>query len=92
MRLGFVLLLLASCLPLAAQNVSTYMRTNSPQAAIEIDVSTPASYRIPRTVYGTFLEDIGLSIHGGVSAQLLDNPSLENYDASLATLQQRFSA
>ncbi|MGH9403616.1 MAG: alpha-L-arabinofuranosidase C-terminal domain-containing protein [Terriglobia bacterium] len=84
--------MVTSGLPLRGQSISTYVRTNSPEATIEIDASQPASYRVPRTVYGTFLEDIGKSIFGGVSAELLDNPSLENYDASLATLAQRFSA
>ncbi|MGH9397736.1 MAG: alpha-L-arabinofuranosidase C-terminal domain-containing protein, partial [Terriglobia bacterium] len=84
--------MVTSGLPLSGQPISTYVRTNSPEAAIEVDASQPASYRVPRTVYGTFLEDIGRSIFGGVSAELLDNPSLENYDASLATLARRFSS
>jgi alpha-L-arabinofuranosidase len=78
--------------PLSAQNVSSYVRSASQEALIEVDASSPALYRIPRTVYGTFLEDIGRSIFGGVSAELLDNPSLEDYDASLSVLHRRFSA
>jgi alpha-N-arabinofuranosidase len=52
--------------------------------------SQTAAFRIPRTVYGTFLENIGFSMYGGLSAQLLDNPSLETYYASLEFLEQRF--
>jgi alpha-N-arabinofuranosidase len=87
---GCILPLLLS-LPLSAQTVSSYIPTTSPEAAIDVYADAPPSFRIPRTVYGTFLEDIGQSIFGGVSAELLDNPSLENYYASLSVLRQRFS-
>lgn len=89
------LLLLMSPVPGPAQAVqlmSTYVRSTAPEAQIEIDASKRSPLRIPRTLYGTFLEDIGQSIFGGVSAELLDNPSLESYDASMETLQERFSA
>lgn len=76
----------------AAQSLSRYVRTQQPGATITIDADRSASFRIPRTVYGTFLEDIGNSTFGGVSAQLLDNPSLETYPASLETLLKRFSS
>lgn len=89
--LFFSLLVAAFALPLPAQNVSTYVRSNGPGATIQVLASHHASYRIPRTIYGTFLENIGKSIYGGVSAQLLDNPSLETYPASLSTLSRRFS-
>jgi len=78
--------------PLAwCQSPSTYVRTQASEAHIDVFAGRHASYTIPRTVYGTFLEDIGHSVFGGVSAQLIDNPSLEAYDASLETLKQRFS-
>jgi alpha-N-arabinofuranosidase len=77
---------------LYSKSISHYIRTNGNQATIEIHAADRAPFRIPRTVYGTFLEDIGHSIFGGVSAQLLENPSLEDYSASLTTLEQRFSS
>ncbi|HEX5483434.1 MAG TPA: alpha-L-arabinofuranosidase C-terminal domain-containing protein [Terriglobia bacterium] len=89
--LFFSLLAAAFALPLPAQNISTYVRSNGPGATIQVLASKQASYRIPRTIYGTFWENIGKSIYGGVSAQLLDNPSLETYPASLSTLSRRFS-
>ncbi|MDE3180102.1 MAG: hypothetical protein KGM47_10655, partial [Acidobacteriota bacterium] len=94
MKCYFLLCLSFSLLPvsLSAQSVSTYVRSSGHGAEIEILSAAHASFRIPRTDYGTFLEDIGHSVFGGVSAQLLDNPSLENYDASLGALQGRFSA
>ncbi len=46
-------------------------------AKVEIDVSKPASYKIPRTIFGTFLEPIGNSTYGGLWADLLENPSFE---------------
>ncbi len=90
--LEFCFLILSLGIPLAAQNVSTYSRSNVPEARIEVVASKPASFHVPRTIYGTFLEDIGASIFGGVSAELIDNPSLESYDASLAILEERFSS
>jgi len=74
------------------QSPSTYVRTETGDARIEVSAARPASFKIPRTVYGSFLEDIGYSVFGGVSAEILDNPSLEAYDASLETLRERFSA
>jgi alpha-N-arabinofuranosidase len=44
---------------------------------IRVDAGKKAHYRIPRTIYGTFLEPIGRAIYGGLWAQTLDNPSLE---------------
>ena len=76
--------------PTSAQPISTYVSTQAPEARLEIDAGQRASFRIPRTLYGTFLEDIGHSIFGGVSAELLDNPSLETYHAALGVLRDRF--
>ncbi|HXM99998.1 MAG TPA: alpha-L-arabinofuranosidase C-terminal domain-containing protein [Candidatus Dormibacteraeota bacterium] len=47
-------------------------------ARITIDVSKVASYKIPRTIYGSFLEPIGNSIYGGLWADALTNPSFED--------------
>jgi alpha-L-arabinofuranosidase len=47
-------------------------------ARIEIDAAKKASYTIPRTIYGTFLEPIGNSIYPGLWAQVLENPSFED--------------
>src|SRR5512147_3195089 len=52
-------------------------RAASSDAVIEIDASKTAGYKIPRTIYGTFLEPIGKSIYGGLWAQILENPSFE---------------
>ncbi len=49
----------------------------SGEATIEINAARRADYKIPRTIYGTFLEPIGNSIYGGVWAQVLENPSFE---------------
>lgn len=88
--LGFCFVALG---PLAwCQSPSTYTRADAAEARIDVLASRHASFTIPRTVYGTFLEDIGHSVFGGVSAEIIDNPSLEAYDASLETLKQRFSS
>ncbi|MDQ6676326.1 MAG: hypothetical protein M3Z09_03420 [Acidobacteriota bacterium] len=53
----------------------TFLRGEQ-QAVIEIDTGK-VEHAIPRTIYGSFLEPIGHSIYGGLWAQLLENPSLE---------------
>lgn len=87
-----LIVLSISSAALRAQTSSHYVRTDKPEASIEVRYSRTSSFQIPRDVYGTFLEDIGYSVFGGVSAQLIDNPSFESYDASLKTLRERFSA
>jgi alpha-N-arabinofuranosidase len=44
---------------------------------IHVDTAQVASYRIPRTIFGTFLEPIGNSTYNGLWAEILMNPSLE---------------
>jgi alpha-N-arabinofuranosidase len=46
-------------------------------ATIQIDAAKTAKYRIPRTIYGAFLEPIGNSTYNGLWAEILENPSLE---------------
>lgn len=58
------------------------------EATIAIDASKPASYKIPRTIFGTFLEPIGNSIYGGLWAELLQNPSFEDNLWSAGTIQR----
>src|SRR5215468_6798617 len=48
------------------------------EATITIDASKPASYKIPRSIFGSFLEPIGNSIYGGLWAEILQNPSFED--------------
>ncbi len=48
------------------------------EAIIAVDASKPASYTIPRTIFGSFLEPIGHSIYGGLWAEILENPSFED--------------
>jgi alpha-N-arabinofuranosidase len=44
---------------------------------VRVNAANSAKYKIPRTIYGTFLEPIGNSTYGGLWAQILENPSLE---------------
>src|SRR3954469_6672683 len=57
-------------------------------ALIEIDAARPASYKIPRTIYGTFLEPIGHSIYPGLWAQILENPGFEDSLWSVRNIQK----
>lgn len=66
------LLAIANC---PAETV--FVRSARTDALIEIDAAKPAAYRIPRSIYGTFLEHIGNSVYGGLWAQVLENPSFE---------------
>ena len=73
---------------LAAQSLSSYVRTDKAEAVIEVRAGQQSSFRIPRTVYGIYTEK---GIFEGISAQLLDNPSLEDYYGYLPALNARFS-
>jgi alpha-L-arabinofuranosidase len=80
MKLSFTLLLAISGLLSASALVQS--QTPEPSSAlqsakIEVDVTKPARYKIPRTIFGTFLEPIGNSTYGGLWADLLENPSFE---------------
>lgn len=48
-----------------------------PVTTMTIDVTHALNGRIPRTLFGTFLEPIGNSTYNGLWAQILQNPSLE---------------
>ena len=48
------------------------------RAKISVDASKVSSYKIPRTIYGSFLEPIGNAIYGGLWAEALTNPSFED--------------
>ncbi len=45
--------------------------------SIQIDAGKKI-HPLPRSIFGTFLEPIGNSIYGGLWAEILQNPSLEN--------------
>jgi len=67
-------------LGISAAICSGQLTVNKPAPStihIEVDAGKPASFTIPRTVFGSFLEPIGNSINQGLSAEILVNPSLE---------------
>lgn len=66
-------------------------RDTALEATITIDASKPASYKIPRTIFGTFLEPIGNSIYGGLWAELLQNPSFEDNLWNAGAIQKMLS-
>ena len=76
---------------LAAQSLASYVRTDKPEAVIDIRAGQQSSFRIPRTVYGIYTENVGNEIYGGLAAQLLENPSLEDYHASVQVMSSRFA-
>lgn len=45
---------------------------------IQVDSTKTASYIVPRSVFGTFLEPIGNSTYNGLWAEILQNPSFED--------------
>jgi len=51
---------------------------NGQEIVVDVNAAKTAAYKIPRTIYGTFLEPIGNSTYGGLWAQILENPSLED--------------
>jgi alpha-L-arabinofuranosidase len=44
---------------------------------IQVDAGKRANYKIPRTIFGSFLEPIGNSTYNGLWAEILENPSFE---------------
>lgn len=74
-RLPIILALLACSS--AGLSQTEFVRASRGAATIEINAAERAHFKIPRTIYGTFLEPIGRAIYGGLWAQLLENPSFE---------------
>jgi alpha-N-arabinofuranosidase len=62
---------------LGVAQVSLAQSTPSP-VRIQIDAGKKASFSIPRTIFGSFLEPIGNSTYNGLWAEVLQNPSFEN--------------
>jgi alpha-N-arabinofuranosidase len=60
-----------------ALGAATMLGADSP-FTITIHTDRAASYTIPRTIFGTFLEPIGNSTYNGLWAEILENPSMEN--------------
>ena len=79
-RLGRLLLVTVCliCLVSQARSESKPAASYKADAAIVIDASKPLPYKIPPTIFGTFLEPIGNSIYGGLWADELANPSFED--------------
>jgi alpha-N-arabinofuranosidase len=59
---------------------------------VEVNAAKAASYKVPRTIYGTFLEPIGNSTYGGLWAQIVENPSLEENLWNGDQLRRKFEA
>ncbi|MGC9224510.1 MAG: hypothetical protein ACP5E2_11320 [Terracidiphilus sp.] len=55
----------------------TVVQPIPPNATIEIHADVTNGPKIPRTIFGTFLEPIGNSTYNGLWAELLQNPSFE---------------
>lgn len=58
--------------------VSAQIKTESPMPReVTVRIGDAGTERVPDTLFGSFLEPIGNSINGGVSAEILVNRSLE---------------
>jgi alpha-L-arabinofuranosidase len=68
-----LLVLLGSRVPDAQAQTSESVVTS-----IKIDATRPAPWKVPRSIFGTFLEPIGNSTYGGLWAEILQNPSFED--------------
>ena len=77
--IGWLSFLCFCCLTLAWASRARPRQKEAPtDATITIDASRPLGYRVPRTIFGSFLEPIGNSIYGGLWAEVLENPSFED--------------
>ena len=61
----------------SAQAQSQTKPANLKSTLIRVDVGKPLPFKIPPTIFGTFLEPIGNSTYGGLWADALTNPSFE---------------
>jgi alpha-N-arabinofuranosidase len=61
----------------SAQAQSQTKPANLKSTLIRVDVGKPLPFKIPPTIFGTFLEPIGNSTYGGLWADVLTNPSFE---------------
>lgn len=57
------------------------------QSSVEVHADQPFETPLSRRVFGSFLEPIGNSINGGLSAEILQNPSLEDGLWSIPNLE-----
>lgn len=62
----------------AARGQITVDHPIPPIASIRVDAGQSSGTKIPRTIFGSFLEPIGNSTYNGLWAGLLQNPSLES--------------
>src|SRR5438045_2100851 len=68
--------LLIASLTIASQSSSS--GASHPQRVqIQVNADKRANYKIPRTIFGSFLEPIGSSTYKGLWAEILQNPSFE---------------
>lgn len=75
-RLAFVFALAVFC-SFSSGTKRLSAAVDSEPVKIEVHADRPASYAIPRTIFGTFLEPIGNSTYNGLWAEILQNPSFE---------------
>ncbi|MFL6351229.1 MAG: alpha-L-arabinofuranosidase C-terminal domain-containing protein [Bryobacteraceae bacterium] len=80
MRFGFFLSLtaLGSIISLdAVAQTRTFGQSDPDPIQIQVNASKRANFKIPRTIFGSFLEPIGNSTYNGLWAEILQNPSFE---------------
>jgi alpha-N-arabinofuranosidase len=74
--LGFSVLCSAGLASAQTQTPAKSMNLKT-STVITVDVSKPLPFKLPSTIFGTFLEPIGNSTYGGLWADALTNPSFE---------------
>jgi alpha-N-arabinofuranosidase len=67
----------ASLIVSSCRSQITVVKPVPARVVIAVDAGKTAGARIPRTIFGSFLEPIGNSTYNGLWAELLVNPSLE---------------
>jgi alpha-L-arabinofuranosidase len=77
LRLAVAFALTAATLGMAGLNGFGQELPAPPAVTIRIETRKSATYKIPRSIFGAFLEPIGNSIYNGLWAEILENPSFE---------------
>ena len=62
-----------------ALSAAAFAQTQPPaETIIQVDARKTATYTVPRSIFGTFLEPIGNSTYNGLWTEILQNPSFED--------------
>jgi hypothetical protein len=76
---------------LPRNRLSSYVRTDKPEAVIDVRAGQQSSFKIPRTMYGIYTENVGNEIYGAWRPNFSKTQAWRTTHASLQALNARFA-